>query len=83
MAAQTGPRIILLTELTPEARRRTSELCHKHGMTQLSLISQVIEWLADQDDAVRGAVLGQCQPEIAEDIAKLILKKMSAKKGRS
>ena len=76
-------RIITRIELTPEARRRISELCEKQGMTQVAMISRVIEWVADQDEAIQHALLGQYPPEIAEDIAKLILKKLSAKKGRS
>ena len=73
-----APRIIVRIELTPDAKQRLNELCDKAGMTQVALLSRLVEWFATQSDMVKAAVLGHYPSEIEADIAKLILKRMAS-----
>lgn len=72
-------RIIVRIELTPDAKSRLNELCKKAGMTQVALLSRLVEWFAGQNDMIQAAVLGQYPAELEADIAKLILKRLTEK----
>jgi hypothetical protein len=73
-------RIIVRIELTPEAKSMLSVMCQKAGMTQVSLLSRLVEWFARQSDMIQAAVLGHYPPEVESEIARLILKHMANKK---
>ena len=73
-------RIIVRIELTPNAKARLNELTDKAGMTQVAMLSRLVEWFANQSDMIQAAVLGQYPLEIQSEIARLILKRMQGKK---
>jgi hypothetical protein len=73
-------RIIVRIELTPNAKNRLNELTDKAGMTQVAMLSRLVEWFANQSDMIQAAVLGQYPLEIQSEIARLILKRMQGKK---
>ena len=73
-------RIIVRIELTPDAKNRINDLSKKAGMTQVSMLSRLVEWFAGQSELIQAAVLGQYPAEIEADIARLILKRIAAKK---
>jgi hypothetical protein len=75
-------RIIVRIELTPSAKSRLNELTDKAGMTQVAMLSRLVEWFANQDDMIQAAVLGQYPMEIQSEIAGLILKKMRGNGGK-
>ena len=52
-------RIIVRIELTPNAKSRLNELTDKAGMTQVAMLSRLVEWFANQSDMIQAAVLGQ------------------------
>jgi len=72
------PRIIVRIELTPNAKTKLNDLSDRTGMTQVSLLSRLVEWFANESELVQAAVLGHYPREISADIAKLIMKKMSS-----
>ena len=76
-------RIIVRIELTPAAKDRLNDLSDKAGMTQVAMLSRLVEWFANQPDIIQAAVMGHYPPEIQVDIAKLILKRLASggKKG--
>jgi hypothetical protein len=49
-------------------------------MTQVAMLSRLVEWFANQSDMIQAAVLGQYPLEIQSEIARLILKRMQGKK---
>jgi hypothetical protein len=49
----------------------------RHGMTQVTMMSRMVEWFAEQDQTIQAAVLGRYPSEIESDVAKLILKRMA------
>lgn len=73
-------RIIVRIELTPSAKDALNDLTDKAGMTQVALLSRLVEWFAHQSDMIQASVLGQYPSEIEADVAKLILKRMSSGK---
>jgi len=73
-------RIIVRIELTPAAKDALNELTDKAGMTQVALLSRLVEWFAHQSDMIQASVLGQYPSEIEADIAKLIMKKLASGK---
>ena len=72
-------RIIVRIELTPSAKDALNDLTDKAGMTQVALLSRLVEWFAHQSDMIQASVLGQYPSEIEADVAKLILKRMTGK----
>jgi hypothetical protein len=72
-----GRRFVIRVELTPAAKRALSSLSDRNGMTQVSIMSRMVQWFAAQPDSVQGAILGRYPPDFEEDIARLILRRMS------
>lgn len=72
-------RIIVRIELTPIAKERLNELSDRAGMTQVAMLSRLVEWFAGQSELIQAAVMGHYPTEVESDIAKLILKKMASK----
>jgi hypothetical protein len=66
-------------ELTGPAKQKLSALSDKHGMTQVAMMSRVVEWFAGQNELVQAAVLGRYPGEIG-DVARLILKRLAGDK---
>lgn len=71
-------RIIVRIELTPNAKDRLNELSDRAGMTQVAMLSRLVEWFANQSEMIQAAVMGHYPIDIQADIAKLILKKLAA-----
>jgi hypothetical protein len=73
-------RIIVRIELTPPAKNALNALTEKQGMTQVALLSRLVQWLAGQTDTVKAAVLGQYPSEVSVETGKIILQRMAVKK---
>jgi hypothetical protein len=67
-------------ELTGPAKQKLSNLSDRHGMTQVAMMSRVVEWFATQSEMIQSAVLGRFPQEIEADVAKLVLKRMAGEK---
>jgi hypothetical protein len=73
-------RFIMRIELTAGAKQKLSALSDKHGMTQVAMMSRLVEWFAAQNELIQAAVLRHYPSEIEADVAKLILKRMAGEK---
>jgi hypothetical protein len=73
-------RIIVRIELTAPAKNSLEKLTDKHGMTQVAMLSRLVEWLANQTPAVQASVLAQFSAETQAETAKLIVKQMASGK---
>lgn len=71
------PRIILRIELTPGAKGRLNEFCDKAGMTQVATLSRLVEWFANQPDAVQRLIVGHIPKEMQQNVARLMLKNLA------
>jgi hypothetical protein len=72
-------RFIMRIELSASAKQKIAMLSERHGMTQVTMMSRMVEWFAEQDQTIQAVVLGCYPGEIESDVAKLILKRMAAK----
>jgi hypothetical protein len=69
-------RIILRIEITPEAKDNLQQTTQQSGMTQVALLSRLVEWFSEQPHTLRSAVLDLYPPAIRDDVLKLILKRL-------
>jgi len=76
-------RIILRIELTSGARKRLDQCSEKSGMTQLSMISRMVEWFSRQPESVRQLVVGNIPADLPEDVAGMVLKTLAKGGNRS
>lgn len=75
-------RHIMRIELSGPAKKKLSTLSDRYGMTQVSMMSRLVEWFAKQNEVIQSATLMNYPSDIAPDVAKLILEKMSGKDGK-
>jgi hypothetical protein len=69
-------RHIMRIELTASAKQKLSSLSEAKGMTQVAMMSRLVEWFSVQPPTIQAATLGQFPDEIRPDVARLILKQM-------
>lgn len=77
MSPATPRRFIIRIELTESAKTKLTQLSDHNGMTQVSIMSRLVTWFAEQPELIQAAVLGRYPKEIEQDVAKLILKRMA------
>ncbi|MFI5378541.1 MAG: hypothetical protein ACHRHE_04535 [Tepidisphaerales bacterium] len=72
--------IIVGLELTPPAKKALHALTDKLGMTQVAMLSRLVEWVARQPARVQASILGQLPSAVSVDTARLMLEQMAAGK---
>ena len=75
-------RFITRIELTVPTRTKLTDVSHSNGMTQVAVLSRLVQWFAAQPDTIQAAILGRYPTEIEQDVAKLLLQRMASEKGR-
>jgi len=70
-------RFITRIELTLPTRTKLTDVSHSNGMTQVAVLSRIVQWFAAQPETIQAAVLGRYPAEIAPDVARLILERMA------
>ena len=70
-------RFVIRIELTHSAKQRLGEISDHNGMTQVAVMSRMVNWFADQPELIQAAILGRYPKEIEHDVATLILKRMA------
>ena len=73
-------RYIMRIELKGTAKQKLSSLSEQHGMTQVAMMSRLIEWFSAQDEPVQSAAMARSVDKDQPDVAKLILNRMANKK---
>ncbi|HVT89911.1 MAG TPA: hypothetical protein VHD56_13740 [Tepidisphaeraceae bacterium] len=73
-------RFIMRIELTGPSKQKLSTLSDRHGMTQVAMMSRLVEFFASQSELLQSAMIGRYPGEIEADIAKLILKRLADSK---
>jgi hypothetical protein len=67
-------------ELSGPAKQKLATLSDRHGMTQVAMMSRLVEWYSNQNELIQSAVVGHYPAAIESDIAKMILKRMAGDK---
>ena len=70
-------RIIMRIELTPVAKQHLEQLTDRQGMTQVAMLSRVIEWYAHQPEVIQRIIVGHMPREIERDVARLVLRRIA------
>ena len=70
-------RYITRIELTDAVRKSLTEISHSNGMTQVSVLSRIVDWFADQPEIIQAGVLDRYPAELQPNIEKLILERMA------
>src|SRR2546423_14083221 len=71
------PRIILRIELTPKAKEHLEQISKRQGMTQVAMLSRVIEWYANQPEIIQRIIVGHLPSELQQDVARLVLRQIA------
>ena len=71
-------RFITRIELTTPTRTKLIDVTHSNGMTQVAVLSRIVQWFAAQPETIQAAVLGRYPVDITPDIAKLLLERKVA-----
>lgn len=75
-------RIILRIELTPSAKASLGVVCDRTGMTQVAMLSRVVEWYALQPEAIQRIVVGHIPKDVQHDVARAMLKKLAQRQSK-
>lgn len=70
-------RYIMRIEVSAAVKRKLAPLTNRHGMTQVAMMSRLVEWQSRQSEEIQAATLGRYPNAIAPEIAKMLLKRMS------
>lgn len=73
-------RSILRIQLDTTAKDRLDTICHRRGMTQIAVMSRLVNWFSSQDDYIQTAVLHTLSDGSMATLAKSLLKKISSEK---
>lgn len=75
------PRIIVRIEVSTDAFAKVQRVTEHGGRTQLMVMSRLVEWVADQDEEIIGAILGSHLDGRQGTAAKLIIDRMRKPRG--
>jgi hypothetical protein len=76
----TAKRSIMRIQLDTVAKDRLDAICKRRGMTQIAMMSRLVNWFSSQDDYIQTAVLHTLSDGSMATLAKSLLKKISAEK---
>lgn len=63
-------------DLTGPAKKKIEVLGDEMGMTQVVMMSKLVEWFAKQSGPVRNAIVGDVSKVDRHEVTQMILKKM-------
>jgi len=73
-------RSIMRIQLDTAAKDRLDAICKRRGMTQIAVMSRLVNWFSTQDDYIQTAVLHSLSGESMATLAKSLMKKLSSEK---
>ncbi len=74
-------RSILRIQLDRAAKEGLERLCEQRGMTQIAVMSRLVEWFINQDEIIQLGVLGVLSPQLTGPLARKLLERMTSKDG--
>jgi hypothetical protein len=76
-------RSIMRIQLDTTAKDRLEVICKRRGMTQIAVMSRLVNWFSLQDDYIHTAVLQTLSDASMAALAKSLLKQLSSEKSSS
>jgi hypothetical protein len=74
---------IVRIQLNTPRKDDLDKICSKRGMTQIAVMSRLVGWFVRQDDVIQTAVMDTLSEQAQAQLATQLLKKMSARSGKS
>jgi predicted transcriptional regulator len=68
-------------QLDSATKDELDELCEKRGMTQVAVMSRLVNWFIKQDDLIKTAVLASLSEESLSRLAKQLHKRLELRGG--
>ena len=72
----TPKRSIVRIQLDRAAKERLEQLCKHRGMTQIAVMSRLVEWFVEQHEVIQLSALGLIPRELAAPAATMLLEQM-------
>jgi hypothetical protein len=72
-------RSIMRIQIDASAKDELDGICSKRGMTQIAMMSRLVDWFIRQDDIIQSAVLSTLSDQALANLSKQLLKKMAAR----
>jgi hypothetical protein len=69
-------RIIVRLELTPNAKSGLEKAHVASGMTQVAMVSRLIQWYAVQPPIIQTLLMGHVPPAIRQEVIEIALRKI-------
>jgi hypothetical protein len=76
----SAKRSIMRIQLDTAAKDRLETICKRRGMTQIAVMSRLVNWFSLQDDYIQTAVLQTLSDASMATLAKSLLKHLSSDK---
>jgi hypothetical protein len=70
-------RAVIRLQLDVSAKQALDALCGKRGMTQIAVLSRVVQWFAKQDEVLQASVLGLLSDEHLVVAAQRVLDRLA------
>ena len=67
-------RVTVRVQLESSCKKMLDELCDRRGMTQIAVMTRLVNWFVEQNELIQAAVLGQ--------LARRLLQQMVGGKSR-
>jgi len=71
-------RAIMRIQMDAQSKTRMEKLCEKRGMTQIAMMSRVVNWFLAQDETVQALVLGSLSEASMGPLAQKLLERLVA-----
>lgn len=71
-------RAIMRIQLDADAKQGLDKLCHRRGMTQVTVMSRLVTWFIRQDDAIQTAVMSSLSEGTMSQLARQLLKQLAS-----
>lgn len=75
-------RAIVRIQLDLAAKRELDKLCDRRGMTQIAVMSRMVQWFVKQDEFVQTAVLGGLSDATLQQLARNLMEQIAAGKAK-
>lgn len=69
-------RFIMRIELTGPAMKSVQDLSDRHGMTQLAMMSRLVEFFATRDELLQSSMMARLPQEMDAEIQKRLLRSL-------
>jgi hypothetical protein len=73
-----GNRAIMRIQLDTSAKTELDKFCIDRGMTQIAVMSRLVDWFVQQDQVIQTAVMASLSDGAMSALARQMLKRLSS-----